>query len=426
MTFRTLCMTSLAALGGALAAEANAQTAAPADTQTAAPADAPAAPAAPAAWVDTLRFHGSLEAGFTINPQGPGNGLNFGQLFTDKANEPLLNQVLLTAERPLDPKAEGDDFGFKLQGMIGTDARYTHFLGEFDRSIHDRTQVDIVEANFLAHFAALTDGGVDIKLGQYSTPLGFEVIDATANPFYSHSYIFNFGIPLKHTGGYATFHVNDLLDIYAGGDTGVNTSLFHGDNNGVPAFLGGVGLNGLLDGTLTVLALTHIGAENPSNTVGFNADAKKRWINDIVLTYKHDDALTFTTELNYIKDDGFHAQGYGFAQYAVYTINDNLSFAARGEVYRDANGFFVAAFPNPLDFVNLEKGEPAQVISAGKATYGEVTLGLTYKPPVPDAFAGTMIRPEVRYDRALAGGTPYDNGLDKGQVTLAFDIVVPF
>src|SRR6202000_1595290 len=119
--------------------------------------------------------------------------------------------------------------------------------------------------------------------------------------------------------------------------------------------------------------------------------AKKRWINDIVLTYKHDDALTFTTELNYIKDDGFHAQGYGFAQYAVYTINDNLSFAARGEVYRDANGFFVAAFPNPLDFVNLEKGEPAQVISAGKATYGEVTLGLTYKPPVPDAFAGTMI-----------------------------------
>ena len=418
MTISKLSMVSLAVLGTALTAQASAQ--------TAPPANPPAADAPPAAWADTLKIHGSAEAGFTINPDGPGNGLNYGQLFTDKANEFLLNQVLLTAERPLDPKAEGNDYGFKLQGMIGTDARYTHFLGEFDRAIHDRTQVDIVEANFLTHFAVLTEGGIDTKFGQYSTPLGAEVIDATANTFYSHSYIFNFGLPLKHTGGYATVHVSDMLDIYAGGDTGVNTSIFHGDNNGVPAFLGGFGLNGLMDGKLTVLALTHIGAENPSNSVGFNADAKKRWIGDIVLTYKPDDTLTFTTELNYIKDDGFHAQAYGLAQYAAYTINDNLSVAARAEVYRDANGFFVAAFPNPLDFVNLEKGEPAQVLSAGKTTYGELTLGLTYKPDVPDAITGAMIRPELRFDRALDGGRPFNNFTDKSQVTMAFDIVVPF
>ena len=418
MTISKLSMVSLAVLGAALTAQASAQ--------TAPPADPPAADAPPAAWADTLKIHGSAELGFTINPDGPGNGLNYGQLFTDKANEVLLNQVLLTAERPLDPKAEGNDYGFKLQGMIGTDARYTHFLGELDRTIHDRTQVDIVEANFLTHFAVLTEGGIDTKFGQYSTPLGAEVIDATVNTFYSHSYIFNFGLPLKHTGGYATVHVSDMLDIYAGGDTGVNTSIFHGDNNGVPAFLGGFGLNGLMDGKLTVLALTHIGAENPSNSVGFNADAKKRWIGDIVLTYKPDDTLTFTTELNYIKDDGFHAQAYGIAQYAAYTINDNLSVAARAEVYRDANGFFVAAFPNPLDFVNLEKGEPAQVLGAGKTTYGELTLGLTYKPDVPDAITGAMIRPELRFDRALDGGRPFNNFTDKSQVTMAFDIVVPF
>ena len=415
MTLRKFSLAALAAFGGTAAVEAHAQTAAPA-------ADASAAPAA---WSDTLKLHGSIEAGFTINPAGPGDGLNFGQLFTDKANEPLFNQALLTFERPLDPKAEGDDYGFKLQGMFGTDARYTHFLGELDRTFHDRHQFDIVEANFLAHFAALTDGGVDIKLGQYSTPIGYEVIDATANPFYSHSYIFNFGIPLKHTGGYATFHVNDTLDIYAGGDTGVNTSLFHGDNNGVPAFLGGFGLNNLLDGKLTVLALTHIGSEDPSNSIP-DADHQMRWINDIVFTYKQDDNNTYVAEVNYIKEDGFHAQGYGAAAYFIHTVNDNLSVAGRAEVWRDANGFFVGAFPHPLDFVNSERGFPATVISAGKATYSEVTLGLTYKPPVPDAISGTMIRPELRYDRALAGGTPYDNQTAKGQVTLAFDIVMPF
>ena len=43
-------------------------------------------------------------------------------------------------------------------------------------------------------------GGTDVKFGQYPTPLGDEVIDATGNTFYSHSYIFNYGLPFKHTG----------------------------------------------------------------------------------------------------------------------------------------------------------------------------------------------------------------------------------
>src|SRR5438552_11805880 len=82
--------------------------------------------AAPANWSDTLKFSGHIEAGITGNPDDPSNGINFGHLFTDRANRPVLNQILLTGERPLDPKAAGYDFGFKLQGMYGSDARYTH------------------------------------------------------------------------------------------------------------------------------------------------------------------------------------------------------------------------------------------------------------------------------------------------------------
>src|SRR5208282_1682618 len=120
--------------------------------------------------------------------------------------------------------------GFRIEAMYGTDARYTHFLGEADTIIKERTQFDVVEASLSAHLPYVTDGGVDVKVGQYPTPVGFEVIEPSGNPFYSHSYIFNFGIPLKHTGGYATLHVNETLDIYAGGDTGVNTSVGNGDN----------------------------------------------------------------------------------------------------------------------------------------------------------------------------------------------------
>ena len=117
----------------------------------------------------------------------------------------------------------------------GTDARYTHFLGVFDYALAERYQFDIVEASVSVHAPVLA--GLDVKAGLYPTPLGFETIDPSTNPFYSHSYIFNFGIPLKHTGVLAVLHATDFLDLYGGVDTGVNTTFGDqaGDNNGAVA-----------------------------------------------------------------------------------------------------------------------------------------------------------------------------------------------
>ena len=195
-------------------------------------AEAPATPAAPAAeappaglWVDGIHLSAQLESGIIANPFRPATGLNWGQLFTDHANQVQLNQLLLTANKPLDPKNSDYQWGFKIQFMYGSDARYTQFLGELNRVIPDqRNQFDVVEANVLAHLPWLTDGGIDLKVGQYPTPLGYETIDPSTNPFYSHSYIFQFGLPFKHTGALATTHVNDVLDIYSGIDTGTNTT----------------------------------------------------------------------------------------------------------------------------------------------------------------------------------------------------------
>src|SRR5713226_9313237 len=250
-------------------------------------------------WWDTLTITGHVEAGITANGANPSDGINFGHLFTDKANEPLLNQAMLTIQRPLDPKATGYDFGFKFQSMFGSDARYTHFLGEFDESINGRTQFDIVEAHALFHLPWLTSGGVDLKVGQYVTLEGAEVIYAPDNLLYSHSYIFNFGIPFKHTGFMTTTHVNPMLDIYAGVDTGVNTTFGNsfncftcGDNNTAVAFHGGIGLN-LLDGALTILGSTHIGPENPNVSsvvlAGVNPNSALRSLNDITATWKVND-----------------------------------------------------------------------------------------------------------------------------------------
>ncbi len=416
------------------------------------PAAAPEDQGPPPAWADTITWGGHLEAGITGNTQDPKDGVNFGHLFTDRSNSPLLNQITYTVQRPID-SAVDYDLGFKFQPMVGSDARYTHFLGEFDESFHQSSvQLDIVEAWALVHTPWIGNGGTDIKIGQYVTLEGTEVIDATGNFFYTHSYMFNFGVPLKHTGILAVTHVIPELDLYYGVDSGVNTSLGGGDNNSAAAFHGGVGLN-LLDGKLAVLASTHIGPENPDTaffraanpTVNPNSDL--RYLSDIVITGHITADLTEITELNYIHDDGFDVSGYGVAQYLTYNINDWLSAGIRGEVWRDNANFFVCQVGNNTDFVRFEKGEPLSSprdVCGGAARDGTTYLGLTagvnIKPPVPEMVQGLVIRPEIRYDQAFSGGSaacglntnsqpctgPFIDSSKMSQVTIAADIIIPF
>src|SRR5215813_8173914 len=209
------------------------------------------APPAPAAWSDTLKFYGHLEAGITGNVDDPHNQRNFGRLFDDHANRPVLNQLMLTAERPLDPKAAGWDFGFRSQVMYGADARFTHLFNQLDRVIHDTNQVDIVEAYGSVHVPGIGEGGMDVKLGQFVSPMSAESINASANSLYSHSYIFNFGVPFKHTGLLTTAHLTGVVDLYAGIDTGVNAWVGEKgmNNDAFPKGQLGLGLN-LLDGNL--------------------------------------------------------------------------------------------------------------------------------------------------------------------------------
>jgi len=393
--------------------------------------------AAPAAqpWKPPANFHEwasgitpsfQIEGGITVNPQDPNNGVNFGHLFTDKANHPLLNQAVLGIGRALDPKATGYDFGFKFALLYGSDARYIHTLGVFDHLIHDRNQLDVLEADALLHTPWLFEGGIDFKAGIYPTPLGFETIDPKPNPFYSHSYIFNYGLPFKHLGVLSTAHVTGLLDLYLGIDSGNDTSVGSGDNNGQPAGIAGFGLN-MLGGNLTFLALTHIGPEDSTLNTPFGNSAL-RYYNDAVLTWKATPKLTFTTEGNYVREDGFRAEAWGIAQYASYTVNESIVINGRAEIYRDNNNFFVSNPVNNLDFVRAERGLAANFFTAASpTTYSEFTVGLTYTPQgLPKSISALAIRPELRYDRALNGTRPYGGGRDNGQFTLAADIILGF
>ena len=439
-------------------------TAAMAQTATApaTPAAAPAPPAGYWIWNDTIHLSAVVEGGIIANPAAP--KLNGGHLFTDRANQPSLNQILIGAEKKLDPKATGYDWGFKLSAMYGSDARYTHYLGFLDQAVpkDQRNQLDVVEASFSIHFpSTVFAGGLDVKAGLFATPLGAELIDPSTNPFYSHSYIFNFAAPLKHTGVLATLHATSIVDLYLGLDTGTNTTFGNqGDNNNSIAGIIGFGLN-LMEGNLTVLALSHIGPENATRALGpqpvggtspfppgvgpFNANNYMRMYNDVVVVWKYNDKLTLTTEATWARDEFGNnafkggkpadANAFGIAQYAAYTLTDTLTLNGRVEIFRDDNGFFVGGFPGNYDPVYAQKGVQFPqngTYNPPQATYGAITVGLTYKPEVPKPITGLMIRPEVRYDQALGGTKVFNRNSatgtfrDSGAFTFGADVVVTF
>lgn len=453
---KTKLWLAAACLAGYAVPAAYAQTPAPAapapaaSGTTTAPAPTPAAPAAPppGLWIDGIHLYAQIEGGITVNPQSPDDGVNFGRLFDDRSSQPVLNQLMLTATKPLNTSATGFDWGFKLQGIYGADARYSHFLGVFDQNPGPgyENQFDVFEADVQLHLPFPTAGGMDVKIGMFPTPLGYEGLDPSGNPFYSHSYIFNFGLPFKHTGILTTSHITPLLDVYLGIDTGVNTTFGSGtgDDNGEPGGIVGFGLN-MMGGNLTLVALSHMGPENAVNALsplGYNANSYMRYLNDVVLTWKVNDNLTLATEANWIRDDfdGFFTKGhpaaanaFGVAQYLSYNLSDKMTFNARAEVYRDDNGFFVAAFPanNIYGFTNFTRAElglPAVSVGTGGVgtTYGEITVGLTIKPSLPAPVTGLLIRPELRVDSAMSGGHPFGNSNASSMVTIASDFVLTF
>jgi len=385
-----------------------------------------AAGAAPTDWWGSIKYDFMVEGGFTGNPAGPPNPPgNFGQLFTSPANEFLLNQLLFTVHRDVD-ETKAWDTGFKFQFMYGTDARYTRYLGEFGNATSGDYAPAIQEAWVDIKTPWLGKGGTDFKIGQFVTPLGVEVIDPRGNFFYSHSYLFNFGLPFENTGVLAVTHVSDTLDLYYGIDTGVNTTFGSaGDPTGTASFNAGFGLNKLMNGKLTVLALTHIGPSDPTD------NSQLRYLSDIYATYKFNDKLTWTTEWNYAFDSISGGQnGWGVVNYLLYTYNDWLSFGMRGEYWNDINNFWVAAFRGANGFINFqETANPIFAISAPQATaYSELTWGMNIKPfskASPKWLNTALIRPEVRWDHSFSTDA-FNDFKDDNQVTLMTDFIVTF
>jgi hypothetical protein len=306
--------------------------------------------------------------------------------------------------------------------MYGSDTRYLHSTGLLDLTTNDTVQPDIPEAWFLAHFPITgTAAGFDLKLGKFMTCEGADMADPRGNVFYSRSYIFNFGTPFYGTGAMATLHACPYLDLVGAVTRGVNVGVE--DNNDSVSFYGGVNCN-CCDGKVMCAAMTHIGPENPRDNHDY------RYLSDVVTIWKITDKVTSITDINYAYEEAADAGGYGIAQSFTCKISECCTVGIRGEVWRDADGFFVAQFASNNDFLHFERGDDTifdpRTTGGGRTTYGALTAGVTIKPPVPVPMTGLMIRPELRYDCSLNNTSPFNDSSDRDMFTAAVDVIITF
>jgi Putative beta-barrel porin-2, OmpL-like. bbp2 len=397
------------------------------DTSTA-PASAPTPPPTPlmavlgptpiGAALNALNITtgGFVEGSLTYSMAQPPNDIIAQNVFNIRDKDPVLDQLDYYVSRVATTSGTAWDWGFRGEIIYGADTATIHSSGLFDNPstlgvtngyYRSRTspefQFDVNQAYVNVNVPIGT--GLGIQIGKFVTLLGYESINATSNPLFSHSYLFGYAIPFTQTGILFSYTFNSNFSAQAGITRGWNQTFY--DNNGSPDFLGQVVWTPNDKDTATSFTLNV--SEGPQTT-GDNSDywtvLDFIWKGHIGDTTTPGAGIGLAINADYgdaphLLGDGGSAQWYGVAGYASYQINSMFTVNFRGEAYDDANGVTVALAP-------------------GSTQYYEGTLGVAITPFASnDILKNFVIRPEGRVD--YSSHAAFDGGSKDYEVQLAVD-----
>lgn len=352
-----------------------------------------------------IDISGHAEVSYTWSLNNPPGDAISGRVFDGQHDEFLINQLDLAIQRTLtaDTNAvtgfkDRANVGFMVEWLYGYDARFIHANGLFDHYNDNSSRNEEFDLTQAYVTVGLPVGnGLLLTAGKFVTPIGFETINPTTNPLYSHSYLFGFAIPFTHTGVTAKYWFNENLNATVGVTRGWEQSTE--DNNDALDFLFQVGY--------TVSDKTNLYFSGTTGPEQADNNGRYRTVLDLILSHKVSDELTVALNADWGYDvnaapGGEDAQWYGVAAYAMYKFNQNIAVNARGEWFNDKDA---------------SRG-------LGTNVY-EATLGLAIKPfPENDLGSNLVFRPEVRYDYAQEAA--FDGGTDHDQWTVGADVIFTF
>jgi len=351
--------------------------------------------------ISDIEINGWISSGLFGNAYGATNNGPLG--FNDVGDGYTLNQLWISIGKEADNGGCGVDWGGHFDYVFGVDGPDTQCFGDETWDFGWNSGRDYGSA-IPQLYGEVAINDLTIKAGHFYTIIGWEVVQAPDNFFYTHAYTMYYGEPFTHTGMLASYNLNDKVTLHGGWTDGWDNGWKN--PNGASTFLGGV-----------ALSLTDKASLNWSYTAGTMGDGGgvtrgNVYMNSIVFNYNMTDRFTYILQhdLGTISGAGAtQAQWYGINQYLQYTLNDCWAAGMRLEWFRDDDGTRV-----PVNAAG----------DANAGNYFEVTWGLNYSPC--DCL---MIRPELRYDwfkGDTANGDPFDNNTKTAQVSGGFDLIYKF
>jgi hypothetical protein len=367
-----------------------------------------------------IDFGGWIDQGITFNGRRPADRFNGPVTFNDRDTEYQLNQFWLFARREANTGGYGWDIGGRVDLLYGTDSRFDTSLG-LDDSWGDSSRFyGLVMPQLYMDFAV---NDLTMRIGHFDTIIGYEVVQAPENFFYSHSYAMQYGEPFTHTGVLAIYEMSDRVTIKAGIDRGWDK---WEDNNKDYSFLGGVGLSSCDEATTLDFAISS-GAYD-------DAGLDNRTMYSLVLARKISRRLSYVIQHDWGMDDNGgvslgggafeNGEWYGVNQYLFYELNCDWQLGLRFEWFRDDDGTRVGGIGAPKGWALGPDIAADQIGWAGN--FYEISLGLNWKPR-----SNIVVRPECRWDWYRGpvdgvGNLPYHAGSSLDQFTFATDLIITF
>ncbi len=333
-----------------------------------------------------------------------------GRRFNNHADRVNLHQGWLYAEKAIDTSC-GFDIGGRVDYIYGVDAQDTQAFGIANNHWDNQWDNGIYGHALPQAYAEVGYGDLSVKIGHFFTLIGYEVVPATGNFFYSHAYTMYNSEPFTHTGFLAKYNASDDLTLYGGYTLGWDSGF---EDNG-DSFLGGISYQVNDDFNMTYALVAGRFGDGVATAAGGSLD-ERGYMHSLILNTALTDKTTYIFQTDYLDTEdangGVARNTFDINQYLLYNISDCWALGTRAEWYNvNTNSQLFNAAP-----------------TSGNTDVYALTAGVNYRP-----HANVLIRPEVRWDwikedRASlnAAGLTFNENNDPSQTTFGIDTIITF
>ncbi len=284
-------------------------------------------------------------------------------LFNTHPDRIRLPQQWAYLEKTLSGDEDSWDWGFRADIMYGTDAADTQAFGNpVDANGNPRGwdtgwNHGIYGFAMPQLYAEIGKGDLSVMVGHFYTLVGYHVVTAPDNFFFSAPFTMYNSEPFTHTGVLATYSVSENLEVYGGWTLGWDTG-FDQFGNG-SNFYGGFSAS--LTDNVTATYITTIGDFGFRGSDGYMAS----YLLDMNIT----ENLNWVFQHDYLDVQSTGEQNYSIVNFLFYTVSDCLALGARAEWW---------------------KTDPLTQGQGNQSVY-EYTFGANIRPD-----ANLVFRPEIR------------------------------